>query len=144
MKQLKGFIFSLTTKKKQNMCCKYQSVVGISPPLPPYGAAKHPRTSQFENLVSQLPDWSLILICRCVYWSFTSDICWSFMESNMYDLEQIPVAPVRLIWNPIPVFFKVICICNVTAVHFKCVPMHLISPLINDIFYRLIHYRNNW
>lgn len=27
---------------------------------------------------------------------------------------------------------------------YTCVPMHIISPLVNGIAYRLIHYRNNW
>lgn len=73
-----GVYFFFDNKEKK------QSVVGISLqrlPMVPPNILKHHNLKTWWVRTASTSE-VLILICRCVYWSFTSDICWCHLWSQ--------------------------------------------------------------
>lgn len=93
--------------------------------------------------------WSLIFAWRCVYTVqeyFLRHLLMSFMEADIYivwmNFSQCWCTSCELQSH---LFLRLFCAALWRHyILYVCVLMHIISLLINEIVYRLIHYTNNW
>lgn len=86
--------------------------------------------------------WSLHFSVSKPCWRISSDICWCHLWRQTY-IVRIK-SPRCWCTSREPQSHLSLRLHYSSSTFYMCVLMHIISPLINGIVYRLIHYVNNW